>query len=65
MCIIATSADAVRLMCEECGSHRVIEKRRLSPAALCSTCDEIRVVLDRRRRDLGREPERRVIQASV
>jgi hypothetical protein len=65
MHIIAASPDAVRLVCEACGSHRVIDKRRLAPLVYCSTCDASRAFVDRRRRDVGRDPDRRVLQASV
>jgi hypothetical protein len=69
MRIIATSARHLRLACEVCGAHTVIERSRLSPglapAVLCTTCDAPRIVLDRRFRDLGHAPERRAILPAV
>ena len=65
MHIIAASSDAVRLVCEACGSHRVIARGRLAPLVYCSPCDASRTFIDRRRRDLGRDPDRRVLHATV
>jgi DNA-directed RNA polymerase subunit RPC12/RpoP len=65
MRIIGTSFEAVRLMCEACGAHMVVNKRRLTATVRCSTCDERRMILERRTRDLGRTPERRMTLPSV
>jgi hypothetical protein len=65
MRIIASSSEAIRVVCEVCGAHRVVDKRRLTPALRCSTCAAPRVVIERRQRDVGHAPERRVTQPSV
>jgi len=65
MRIIGSSFEAVRLVCEACGAHMVVSKHRLAPAVRCSTCDERRMVLERREEDLGHSPERRVTLPSV
>jgi DNA-directed RNA polymerase subunit RPC12/RpoP len=65
MRIIAASENEVRLVCNACGAHKVVEKRRLGPAVRCTTCDAPRVVVERRLRDRGHAPERRVILPSV
>jgi hypothetical protein len=63
--IIAMSESQLRLVCDVCGAHTVIERSRLvpglAPAVLCTTCDAPRIVLDRRFRDHGHLPERRAI----
>jgi hypothetical protein len=65
MTIIGSSLEAVRLRCEICGSHRVVERRRLGVAVRCSTCDALRAVLDRRVTDIGHAPERRASAQSL
>jgi hypothetical protein len=69
MRIIATSERHLRLACDVCGAHTVIDRSRLAPglapAVLCTTCDAPRIVFDRRFRDAGHMPERRVILPSI
>lgn len=65
MRIIANSDEAVRLVCEACGSHRVVKKRMLAPVVVCTTCAAPRQLLDRRHRESGHLPDRRRTLPSV
>jgi succinyl-CoA synthetase alpha subunit len=58
--IIGNSQSTMRLSCEVCGAHAVHDRGQVGELAMCGTCGTYRRVLERRTRDIGASPERRV-----
>lgn len=59
--IIGGSPLHVRLSCEACGAHTVVDRGSLASSVLCATCGVTRQVVDRRHAHVERDPDRRVM----
>ena len=57
--IIGNSPLRVRLSCEACGAHTVVERKHLGRFAFCPVCGVSRPVRERRTQDTPPPEERR------
>ena len=63
--IIGNSPTRVRLSCEACDAHIIVDRGRLQGEVLCGVCGIYRPVKERRQRPEARDPERRVLVPAV